>query len=407
MAPAAAAAAAAATAVASSLRTAALAAALVSLFDGHLQQSVLATQVCGAHEGTSCEDDSTSSLLQTRVQPTEQQQQQKEEEHYQHEFGLLQQLSEMLSHGGGMSETERAAVEDRWPFNPRKPQPEEPVRDTQLPDAPGADDELWGGPSVAYSNEGYTKETFNLEDVTKAMTCPGNESGLPEDFQGIWWMDQFGASSVGKDPDYPYAMVGLGETLMSFGGAKMVKGNDATCITPVTLYHGREWAFYNNGAGMDAFNAHDSSKNTLTFCLNNDGTVQIRAKELRSNFFVGPIKIPSHLLDSLKFEDAGHDYLWQPSWLMDMKMVKQPWGWDRVTTVVDKGVHTSGNPALTMLVSLLSGLMPESHYPLLQIIDGQGQKTKYYHELEAVMADQVKNKKVPADGQYFVPVPVA
>eukprot|EP00405_Crypthecodinium_cohnii_P060460 CAMPEP_0195011034 /NCGR_PEP_ID=MMETSP0326_2-20130528/10615_1 /TAXON_ID=2866 ORGANISM="Crypthecodinium cohnii, Strain Seligo" /NCGR_SAMPLE_ID=MMETSP0326_2 /ASSEMBLY_ACC=CAM_ASM_000348 /LENGTH=294 /DNA_ID=CAMNT_0040019957 /DNA_START=36 /DNA_END=920 /DNA_ORIENTATION=+ len=289
-----------------------------------------------------------------------------------------------------MSDSERAMLESLRKASSNK--------ESALPNKPTSDAMLWGGPSVAYSEEGYILKNFSLEEVTDMMGCPGPESGLPEDFQGCWWMDQFGVSSVAKDPNYPYAMVGLGETLMSF--ASGVWEADSKCVTPVTLYHGRDWAFYNDGGGMDTFRAHNSTHNTLSCCyLDDNVTVQLRTKQLKSTAALGPYSLGAWLAELLNFTDAGHGYVWEPAWLMDMTMVKKAWGWDRVTKMVSVTGGPDDSPLVKLLTFLAESLLPVSHYPTLQIIDAQGQKTKYYYEIEALL----KTGSLPPSAPYFIP----
>merc|ERR1719210_1445100 len=88
------------------------------------------------------------------------------------------------------------------------------------------------------------------------------------------------------------------------------------------------------------------------------------------------------------FQDAGDGYLFLPQWMLDMRMVKKPWGWDRVSTVLTNSTqHHLSQEGVRELFDLL----PEDlaiklnfvakhvyHYPVLQIVDGNGNRTEHY-----------------------------
>merc|ERR1711988_406244 len=87
---------------------------------------------------------------------------------------------------------------------------------------------------------------------------------------------------------------------------------------------------------------------------------------------------------------AGID-IWVPRSLFAMRLRKQEWGWERVTTLgVDLLDEDSdfGKALLKHLPESFINLLRVGdhvnggafHYPLLQIVDSEGKRTKYYDE---------------------------
>uniref|UniRef100_A0A7S2NV68 Uncharacterized protein n=1 Tax=Zooxanthella nutricula TaxID=1333877 RepID=A0A7S2NV68_9DINO len=215
-------------------------------------------------------------------------------------------------------------------------------------------------------------------------------------------MDQAGFSSVAKDPSYPYAMAPTAEMLASFGPEMPGSGvdtfgaryeNETRCVTPVPMYGGPQWAAFDNEDGESIFALHRRSRNTLSFCYGGEGVDHINIFHKQQLFSSGyvPFDIGAYAAGLVGYLDAGDGFLWQSGGIINMTMEQKPWGWDRVTTVADLvqpepwvewALWYWLPPWLWQLVKLALALQKNivSHYPLLQIIDGEGKPTKYMDE---------------------------
>lgn len=268
--------------------------------------------------------------------------------------------------------------------------------------------ELWGGPSERYAAAAanFTKQSFDTAKPQDAMDYSRAGSAIPESLWGIWWMDQAGFSSVAKDPNYDFAMVATAEMLASFPdtslddnwkfGARYEK--KTRCVTPIECYGGPQWAAQDNSDGNHLMRAHTRTRNTLSFCYNESMTgINIYQKMLTDQASIGAIRIGPEMAHLLGYIDAGNGYSWTPGDVMNMTMVKYPWGWDRVTTV-GGAVHNIS----PLMEWFLHNVLPQwvwelikaaqylqtkvvSHYPLLQVVDGEGKPTKYMAEFKELM----------------------
>lgn len=247
---------------------------------------------------------------------------------------------------------------------------------------PSSEGELWGGPLLAWSQQAFYPLVVPTNDPRQVLKYAGWTSDIPEDLWGIFWMDQFGKSSVAQDRKYPFEMVGTGEVLASFGEATY--DPDTRCVTPVPCYGGAHWTFSNDQVGRAAMQTHQKTRNTLSFCYTHDDYIQIYSKVLTEATSIGPVTFGTQMARMVGFTDAGHGYSWAPVSVLNMGMKKMPWGWDRLTRVV---ADPDSYPwSVRGVLREVSKLMPISHYPLIQIIDGAGQPTEYYSEYLAYIA---------------------
>eukprot|EP00972_Heterocapsa_arctica_P019182 2830539-Heterocapsa_arctica.AAC.1 len=259
---------------------------------------------------------------------------------------------------------------------------------------------LWGGPSKAYQAQLFVDKAFPSDRVEHFMNYARTGSSIPKELHGIWWMDQSGFSSVAKSPSYTFAFMPFPELLVSFGEG----GEDGTayeqetrCVTPITIYGGNRWTAPNTLAGRGGLAFHQMLRNTLSFCFTNDTheEVQIYQKVPAPMASLGAVPLGPVAASLLGFYDAGDGYVWTPNSLMSMRMVKTPWGWDRVTTMLDtiqdvKAPFWHPEPLLNLLKEAQRRAV--AHYPLIQVVDGDGKRTKYYKEYLAFM------KGVPGGG---------
>lgn len=83
--------------------------------------------------------------------------------------------------------------------------------------------------------------------------------------------------------------------------------------------------------------------------------------------------------------DIVDGYVSIPSSLIILTMVKTEWGWDRVTTagsavkLLSRRVQAVWKNVLpSEFAALLDGLQTTYHYPVIQIVDGDGKRTGSY-----------------------------
>jgi hypothetical protein len=157
-------------------------------------------------------------------------------------------------------------------------------------------------------------------------------------------MDQRGvnvpAATQAADPDYQQVGdTAADELLVSFGETHW--DPVTRCAGPVPTYGGKRghWTFMDQtGEGQNAnWTTLYSNRLYLDFCFRSDKFDKIDLHVYIKKFGVW-IRVP-----------------W---WGMHLTMVKTTWGWDRQTTV------------LTVQQVL--------HYPVFQIVDGDGQRTEHY-----------------------------
>jgi Amt family ammonium transporter len=173
-------------------------------------------------------------------------------------------------------------------------------------------------------------------------------SELPAVAHGIFWMDQRGvnvpAGTVSSDSTYQQVgEVAADELLVTFGETHW----DATtrCAGPVAVYGGSRghWTFMDQqgppGPGSSSVWSDAYKQRAYTdFCFRSDKFDEIDLH--------------------VKFKLFG--VYWTVPWsAFHFTMVKKPWGWDRQTT------------------SLLAG-SSIYHYPVFQIVDGDGKRTEHY-----------------------------
>mmetsp|Transcript_103924 Transcript_103924/g.291045 ORF Transcript_103924/g.291045 Transcript_103924/m.291045 type:complete len:389 (-) Transcript_103924:216-1382(-) len=228
------------------------------------------------------------------------------------------------------------------------------------------------------------------DQVEDYMMYATNESDIPTGLHGIWWMDQGGYSrQLLDDPDYPFDFNMTAETLISFGDAETMYQPETRCVTPVPFYAGQggHIAFWNNKYGLRQWSTFVETRFNLHFCFTNETETEIHLWQSVRNTGVSNV-----LKQAMGYADAGGDYLFTPHSLVHMTMIKKPWGWDRVTKVMNDNVRkllSADN------LQAFKELLPESelniilenahetvsreyHYPVVQIVDGEGRRTKFY-----------------------------
>jgi len=223
-------------------------------------------------------------------------------------------------------------------------------------------------------------------------------------------MDQRGVSlPIPGDPTYPFhAVSAQDELLMSFGPDYNQEAWDpeTQCFMPVPVYAGMlgHWSAMDQGNGSASINALPADfRLTLHFCFDGakpqEQLCNIGSRiniNMRSNLLmllalqtgVNPEVLDFILrlvLPILGFENGGSGFWITPNWLLQLYMLKTDWGWDRVTTVGPQIMRMSeSEKKFTRLIlpahvqAFIDDVDKSStfHYPLFQVIDGNGEKTK-------------------------------
>lgn len=266
----------------------------------------------------------------------------------------------------------------------------------------------------------FVDKVISPDEAESVLSYAKKGTAVPEGLQGIFWMDQHAFSTVGKDPEYPYAfkLLASAEVLASFGPDLSDYDPASRCLTPVPSYGGLEWACRSSPSGRFQMDNFLQQRMAMSFCYIGEGfdTVQVYQKMMLPSAAFGPFNFGLAAARLLGLADAGDGYVWMSLSIVNMTMEKTPWGWDRVTTFFG---HNTRQNALTRwaqwqilpapLREMLEWAAEEHadrifHYPLIQIVDGEGNRTKYYHEYLACMKDPARSAK--GDGLLLrVPAP--
>ncbi|CAK9017820.1 unnamed protein product [Durusdinium trenchii] len=258
------------------------------------------------------------------------------------------------------------------------------------------------GTFVHFEEETREKSTYKLysvkaEGIENELFYARNGSVFPASLHGVHWMDQRGTSlrkrgKYEEEPDYKQVCaLSAEEVFMHFGEAAW---NPKTkCATGVRQYGGSplsgHWSWLDEGGVTSTQWANGNGWNMkYDFCFRDeemtfiDVMIRISLSRILSDTLGLPSLFPPHVEVTL------------PTWLNGVSMKKTKFGWDRLTTIGPSWLRTlirttfdSGiiQSVFGMGVGLgedwpfLSGGM-ECHYPLLQIVDGHGQRGKYYQD---------------------------
>jgi len=119
----------------------------------------------------------------------------------------------------------------------------------------------------------------------------------------------------------------------------------------------------------DIFDTTISSRLNLKFCFRDHTMSAIDIHNyIKMSSIVGAV--------GLSLPETWDGYFEIPWWIMHLSMVKKPWVWDRVTTVLDV------TQARLLKAVLPRWLEPEpmttAHYPVFNIVDGTGRRTEHW-----------------------------
>jgi len=240
---------------------------------------------------------------------------------------------------------------------------------------------------------GFRLQRFRNDQVENELAYAKTGSEVPEGLHGIWWMDQFATQlPIPGDESYPYNFPGkCDEFLVSWG--EQTYDPKTRCLSPTWQQGGKKgvWTFNDQGRGQSNVWLGPRPWGFMRFCFTSDKFDNIDiylANKLPESI------TPLLMLLGFKRVGAGYNgYWWLPSWIMQFKMVKKPWGWDRVTTAFTNQLPESTKNMLLQycppfLREQLSMELKEAHYPVFQVLDGNGKRTNYYEKyLEVANTD--------------------
>jgi len=274
-------------------------------------------------------------------------------------------------HKGPQSQQDPQQVNQK-PVQPSQKELDEVVK--AFPKDEVGSDETW---RQALELAGLELEVQTVENSKIASQMPYATTGdtdVPSGFHGIFWLDQWHTSSVCTkeyNRQRPFPHTPSQETLVSFGDKGTDYDSESGCLGPVPGYGGfrPHWTFTNNANGRFQLGGSMSSRITANFCFEDDTQQD---------------------LDVVAAVLAGDQWLPLPTWLGRMRMERTSYGWNRITTWGPNVSQTLnkygkflkyGQGVLQTFFDILNvGDTGSMQYPVIQVVDGDGQKTKYWDE---------------------------
>lgn len=231
-------------------------------------------------------------------------------------------------------------------------------------------------PLFGHPDQVYAMAVIPNSRVEHELAYARTGSVVPEGLHGIWWMDQRGTHlPVPGDPSYKQECASAAdEVLVTWG-----EGNwdeEALCFRDAFVSYGSPnkgmRTFMNNGDNTNVdWIVTNTTGSKADFCFT-DATFQ--KIELTLYARVGGV-LESFLGYALPESVDG--YVAVPRSIMSLNMNRKPWGWDRETVL---------GPDARKLRGVLSGDWFQwldyanfiCHYPVFQVVDGNGERTEHY-----------------------------
>jgi len=248
---------------------------------------------------------------------------------------------------------------------------------------PCACDGGWSG--ACCDRATYELQRIRNDEVEDELVYAKVGSSVPTVMQGIFWMDQRGVAPALTSADPGYTQVGgtaADELLVSFGEAEY--NPETRCsVVPVFGGKGGHWTFMDQtgNAGSDVHAGALSVLLTGHFCFTSTdfAEVDVGLRVKAGDFF-------EELTGSDLLPDIIDGYIAVPPSIMHLTMVKTTWGWDRVTTIGPASLRQLPAKVLSAwanvlpkeVAAMLGGVTTTYHYPVFQIVDGSGRRTKNY-----------------------------
>jgi len=242
------------------------------------------------------------------------------------------------------------------------------------------------GHAVTYQDTSRTKSKFQQvrvknDEVEHTMAFAKTGSAYPPELHGIFWMDQRGTNMPipGHEDYQQVCSVAADEILVSFGQGTW---DPATrCVNGLSVYGSGPfkgmWSWLDDtGSGSSAWAGEINSNAVYDFCYEGE-EISVMAQTSVNSLFKAIFKRVLTPIDLV---------FGAPAFVSDVRMVKKPWGWDR-HTIVAGPLSRLAKEAKKLIGQEWGGIMGaagfedpnfECHYPVFQIVDGDGQRTQWY-----------------------------
>lgn len=234
----------------------------------------------------------------------------------------------------------------------------------------------------------YELHRIANDDVVNEVAFAKTGSAIPSALHGIFWMDQRGVAVAENiwPTDPSYRQVGgtaADEILVAFGDDDLDWDPKTKCAN-VPVFGGPKghWTFFDT-TGNGESDTHRGAMGILLtgrFCFTNDDFT-----ELDVNLRVKAGNVLELVTGSDFLPQIFDNYVEVPHNIIHLTMVKTEWGWDRVTTIGPEFLRSSKKLQdfwRSHLPSELAGMLDAAadtfHYPVFQVIDGDGQETEHY-----------------------------
>jgi hypothetical protein len=237
-----------------------------------------------------------------------------------------------------------------------------------------------------YNNCFYAKR-IKVDGVERELAYATTGSAVPRGLHGIFWMDMFYQSSIAKDPAYenkPWWIKDLQKVFPNIVPA-MVAPDRETLIAfgdePAGWFP--EEKILKN-VGYCGEKGHWTFPNVISGQIQTEGVMLARmnADLVFENEDMSQIYICPRVRDPLTKR-----WIEAPRCVFEMLMFKTEWGWDRKTSVGNLEACMQHPEVVEKLMPpfvskfMECGATPnEWNYPMVQIVDGDGNRTKYYDE---------------------------
>mmetsp|Transcript_108886 Transcript_108886/g.307911 ORF Transcript_108886/g.307911 Transcript_108886/m.307911 type:complete len:293 (+) Transcript_108886:74-952(+) len=224
-----------------------------------------------------------------------------------------------------------------------------------------------------YADNEFEVTHVKNDEVELKLGYARTGSTIPESFHGIHWLDQYHGSSVAQDPEFqndlPFKHLPSDEVAVAFGDAPTRWNADTRTLEQLPNYGGDQghWTFRDTTSGKVQMQGALTSRMEADFVF--DEAMEVVR-------LVARVRVPH----------VGH-WISVPPSVFEMRMERRPWGWARITTVgpdlpdfIDKSPLLARVLPEYLMRILQVGEGGAMHYPVLQIVDGNGERTKYYDE---------------------------
>lgn len=240
--------------------------------------------------------------------------------------------------------------------------------------------------AARFAEQQFTAKIVKGNRIDSEMGYVRAGGQVPDELCGVFWLDQGWRSSVARDLADGNAIRFLQtpEVALSFTDGPASWDPDTRCVGPMPTYAGEQghYAFLDTPIGQELLQAESAIRVTFDNC------------------YVGSIQGGKSIIENTPAMRVPGTQTWldAPRWLFVFYSEKAPWGWKRVTSAGPDVARWLSPERLEMLsrvfprqwIALLSLGSQRSpiQYPAIQIVDGNGVRTKYWKEWEAFIGHQ-------------------